>query len=123
MKLIVPTKAEGKAGSQPTVTVLTPPENTVAIPIEAIDSARWGDHAFLYALDRLTLGISEHSEKKWHDQALFEARVSMRRNGGAIIVELPENIFHFYLLNVTRRDFSSSPKKNKVLVTVGNTHS
>lgn len=123
MKLIVATKTGGEAGLQPTVAVPTSVENIIAIPVGAIDSERWREHAFLYALDRLTLGVSEHSEKKWHDEALFEAKVSLRRDGGAVVVELPEDVFHFYLLSMTSHDFSWSPRKNKILMIIGEVHS
>jgi hypothetical protein len=79
----------------------------------------WSNHAFLYALDRLTLGISADRERSWQESSLLEAKVQLRRVEKATAVELPENIYHFYLLNMNDYDISTFAKGDKILVTVG----
>lgn len=119
LKLIVPRKAEGKHDGQPAIVLAKPFECTITIPTDLVSSDCWGHHAFLYALDRLTLGISADRERKWNESSLVEARVQLRRVEKTTIVELPENVYNFYLLNMTEYDISASPKRDKILMTVG----
>jgi hypothetical protein len=84
-----------------------------------VSSDCWGHHAFLYALDRLTFGISADCERKWNESSLVEARVQLRRVEKTTFVELPENVYNFYLLNMTEYYVSASTKRDKILVTVG----
>jgi hypothetical protein len=121
LKLIVPTKTEEKHSGQPAVVLPKSFECTITIPTDMVSSDCWSDHAFLYALDRLTLGISADRERRWQESSLLEARVQLRRLEKTTIVELPENVYHFYLLNMTEYDISTSPKMDKILVTVGRT--
>jgi len=119
LKLIVPTKTEEKHGQQPAVDLPTPLERTVTIPTELVSNGCWSDHAFLYALDRLTLGISADRERRWQGSSLLETKVQLRRGEKTTAVELPENIYHFYHLNMNDYDISTFAKGDKILVTVG----
>jgi hypothetical protein len=118
LKLIVPTRTQEKHSQQPAVDLPTPFERTITIPTELVSSDCWSDHAFLYALDRLTLGISADRERRWQESSLLEAKVQLRRVEKTTIVELPENVYHFYLLNVNDYDISTFAKGDKILVTV-----
>lgn len=119
LKLIVPTRTQEKHSQQPAVDLPTPFERTITIPTELVSSDCWSDHAFLYALDRLTLGMSADRERRWQESSLLEAKVQLRRVEKTTIVELPENVYHFYLLNVNDYDISTFAKGDKILVTVG----
>ena len=119
LKLIVPTKTEEKPGRQPAVDLPTPFERTITIPTELVSNGCWSDHAFLYALDRLTLGISADREKRWQESSLLETKVQLRREEKTTIVELPENIYRFYHLNMNDYSISTFAKEEKILVTVG----
>jgi hypothetical protein len=118
LKLIVPTRTQENHSQQPAVDLPTPFERTITIPTELVSSDCWSDHAFLYALDRLTLGISADRERRWQESSLLEAKVQLRRVEKTTIVELPENVHHFYLLNVNDYDISTFAKGDKILVTV-----
>ena len=118
LKLIVPTKTKEKHGQQPAVGLPTPFERTITIPAELVSSDCWGDYAFLYALDRLTLGISADRERRWQESSLIEVKVQLRRVKKTTIVELPENVYHFYLLDVNDYDIFTFAKGNKILLTV-----
>jgi hypothetical protein len=118
LKLIVSTKTEEKHGQQPAVGLPTPFEHTITIPTELVSSDCWGDYAFLYALDRLTLGISADREGMWQESSILEVKVQLRRVKKTTIVELPENLYHFYLLDVNGYDISTFAKGNKILLTV-----
>ena len=119
LKLIVPTRAQENHSQQPAVDLPTPLERTITIPTELVSSDCWSDHAFLYALDRLTLGISADRERRWQESSLLEAKVQLRKVEKTTIVELPENVYHFYLLNVNDYEISTFAKGDKILVTVG----
>jgi len=118
LKLIVPTKTEEKHGQQPAVDLPTL-ERIITIPTELVSNDCWSDHAFLYALDRLTLGISANRERKWQESSLLETKVQLRRGEKTTVVELPENIYHFYHLNMNDYGISTFAKEDKILVTVG----
>ena len=118
LKLIVPTKTEEKHGQQPAVDLPTL-ERIITIPAELVSNDCWSDHAFLYALDRLTLGISANRERKWQESSLLETKVQLRRGEKTTVVELPENIYHFYHLNMNDYGISTFAKEDKILVTVG----
>ena len=118
LKLIVPTKTEEKHGQQPAVDLPTL-ERIITIPTELVSNDCWSDHAFLYALDRLTLGISANRERKWQESSLLETKVQLRRGEKTTVVELPENMYHFYHLNMNDYGISTFVKEDKILVTVG----
>lgn len=118
LKLIVPTKTEEKHGQQPAVDLPTL-ERIITIPTELVSNDCWSDHAFLYALDRLTLGISANRERKWQESSLLETKVQLRRGEKTTVVELPENMYHFYHLNMNDYGISTFAKEDKILVTVG----
>jgi hypothetical protein len=119
LKLIVPTKTKEKHGRQPAVDLPKPSERIITVPTEFVSNSCWSDHAFLYALDRLTLGISADREKRWQESSLLETKVQLRREEKTTIVELPENIYHFYHLNMNDYDISTFAKEDKILLTVG----
>jgi len=119
LKLIVPAKTEEKQGQQPAVDLPTPFERTITIPTELVSNDCWSDYAFLYALDRLTLGISTGRERMWQESTLLETKVQLRRGEKTTVVELPENIYRFYHLNMNDYGISTFAKGDKILVTVG----
>ena len=119
LKLIVSTKTEEKQGQQPAVDLPTQLERTITVPAELVSNGCWSDHAFLYALDRLTLGISADREGRWQESSLLETKVQLRRGEKTTVVELPENIYRFYHLNINDYGISTFAKEDKILVTVG----
>lgn len=118
LKLIVPAKTSKKQNQQPAVNLPTPFECTMHIPTELLNGKCWTDHAFLYTLDRMTLGLSNDREKKWQENSLLEAKVQMRRMKDATILELPEDVYRFYLLNMSDYDISTFDEGNRILITV-----
>lgn len=117
LKLIIPIRV--KANSQPSFVLHRPSDVEIAIPTDMVDSDRWRENAFLYGLDRISFGISSHQERKWHESSLFEAKVPVRKEESAIIMRMPEKVSRFYLLHITDYEVSASPKRNKVIVSVG----
>ena len=121
LKLIIPTKME--TGLKPSFVWGRSADVEVAIPTDIVDGEFWGEKAFLYALDRVSFGISSRQERKWHENSLFEAKVSVRKEKDAVVVEIPEKVSRFYLLPMTSYEISVSPKRNKVIVSVGSLQS
>jgi len=116
LKLIVPTRMRLVLESS---TVLKKPSNVeVAIPADIVDGECWGEDAFLYALDRTSLGISSREERKWHESSLFESEVSLRKEEDAFMVKVPEKVSRFYRLYMSDYEVSASPKGNKVIISI-----
>lgn len=117
LKLIVPTRMSSDL--EP-LTVLKKPSNVeVAIPADIVDSECWGENAFLYALDRTSLGISSREENRWHESSLFESEVSLRKEEDAFMVTMPEKVYRFYWLYMSDYEVSASPKGSKVIISIG----
>jgi hypothetical protein len=116
LKLIVPTRMDSVLESS---AVLKPSNVEVAVPADIVDGECWGENAFLYALDRTSLGISSHEERKWHESSLFESEVSLRKDEDAFMVKIPEKVYHFYRLYMSDYEVSASPKGNKVIISIG----
>jgi hypothetical protein len=116
LKLIIPAKKE--VGLP--VLVLRKPSNVeITVPGNMADSECWHESAFLYALDRVSFGISASHERKWHESSLFEEKVPLRKEENGILLKIPTKVSEFYLLPMTSYEVSASPKRNKVIVSVG----
>ncbi len=120
LKLIVPTSTGGtRSLPLPTVRGIQM-ENTLAIPFDIDNATCWKDHAFIYALNSLTLGVSCQPEEEWHSKALFETKASLQKEDAVVYLQLPERVFSFYILNMADCQFSWSPKKDKIFITISN---
>ena len=117
LKLIIPAKME--ADLQPVFVLRKPSDVEIAVSTDMIEGELLQENAFLYALDRVSFGISSRREKKWHESSLFEAKVPVRKEENAIVLKIPKRISRFYLLPMTSYEISASPKRNKVIVSVG----
>ena len=117
LKLIIPAKME--ANSRLMLVLRKPSNVEIAIPTDMVDSKHLRESAFLYALDRVSFGISSHHERKWHESSFFEAKVPVRKEENTVAVRIPEKVSRFYLLPMTSYEISASPKRNKVIVSVG----
>lgn len=122
LKIIVPTTTEEKSNLPPASADCTKTEDIIDFPVDEPDTRRWQDYAFLYALNTLTFGISAQPEEEWHLQALFETKIALQKIDRTIQARPPEKVLNFYLLNMAKCEFSYSPKKDKVLVTVRHIH-
>ncbi|MDI6847963.1 MAG: hypothetical protein QMD23_07565, partial [Candidatus Bathyarchaeia archaeon] len=120
LKLIVPVKVEADLRSSFVLRKSSGVE--VAVPAGMVDGECWGEKAFLYALDRMSLGVSSRKESKWREYSLCMAEVSVRKEGDAFVVRIPESVSRFYRLYMSGYGVSASPKGNKVIVSVGDIH-
>jgi len=117
LKLIVPTRM--RSDLEPSAVVRKSSDVEVAIPADMVDGKCWGEDAFLYALDRTSFGISSRQEKKWHESSLFESEVSLRKEEDAFMVKMPEKVYRFYRLYMSDHEVTTSPKGNKVIISIG----
>jgi hypothetical protein len=117
LKLIVPARMRSDLEHSTVLKKLSNVE--VATPADIVDGEWWGEDAFLYALDRTSLGISSREERKWHESSLFESEVSLRKEEDAFVVKMPEKVSRFYRLYTSDYEVSASPKGNKVIISIG----
>jgi len=66
----------------------------------------WQKWAFLYALNRSSIGISPSKEEEWESEALFKATVEIRKNDKNIFVQIPPKFRDFYLWQNSKPDIS-----------------
>lgn len=118
LKLIVPSKTK-ISPRIPAFSLRRPAMEEVSLPTDVVDMQYWRENAFLYALDRITFGITSVSENEWGKKALFKSKIPVRVREDSVIVKLPSKISQFYMLDVTNYEISASPKKDKVLISVG----
>jgi hypothetical protein len=73
-------------------------------------------HAHIYALDRLTLGVSQIENEGWKTRALAQEPVGVRRDGSRFIIGVPPKLLGFYVGE--NSSYEASALGNLVLITV-----
>jgi len=92
--------------------------NIIEVPAELLcgDNPVWGESAFVYALDNTTIGVSGREMPEWEETSCFLEKVSMKKDCGKIVFEIPEKFWRFY--NLERKHRVVSVNGNNVLITV-----
>ena len=116
LKLVIPAKKEV---GLPVLVLRKPSDVEISVSGDMVNRECWHGNAFLYALDRVSFGISSSHERKWHEGSLFEEKVPLRKEENAVVIRIPAKVSQFYLLTMTSYEVSASPKRNKVIVSVG----
>jgi hypothetical protein len=88
----------------------------IEVPAHLLGNPHWTNEAFLYALDNVTIGISNMPNVEWKKEACFTESVDLRRCGEKISLSLPERFSKFYHLNEKHK--SVALNGNDILVTV-----
>lgn len=79
-----------------------PSANVFEIPKEAVNrNFSWWNEAFVYGLDRLTIGVSGRAVDEWEERAFLKAKVSVKQIEGSFIFKLPKKFVDFYALEKT----------------------
>jgi len=118
LKLLVPVEASAKSERPLVVSGSRCVE--VRVPAGLVEAEAWGKQVCVYALDRLSFGLSPVEDKMWRRTCLYSGKGSSRREDRDAVVEVPEEIAGFYLLGMT--DYVvSAYQTGKVLVTVEST--
>ena len=87
-----------------------------SVPLDILDSVSWKDQAFVYGLDRLTIGVSGKSVPEWDEAAVLKSKVSVKRVKENLVFRLPKKFVDFYSLG--KSIVTLSTVKDKVLLTV-----
>ena len=94
------------------------PLNVIEVPTELLHTSNpvWSEHAFVYALDNSTIGISGREMPEWEEISCFLERIPIEETDGKMIVQIPEKFWKFYNLNRKHRVVSING--NNLLITV-----
>lgn len=94
------------------------PLNIIEVPIELlkVNNPTWNEHAFMYALDSSTIGVSGKEILDWAEISCFHETISLQREEGKIIFRLPEKFWRFY--NLERKHKVISINGNNILITI-----
>ena len=118
-KLIVIKRIErnGRTLNQIYPRTTTPPDE-VDVPVKLLqfENGEWLDHAFIYALDSTTIGIAGCEKPEWKESATFTAEIPIRKQGGKIILKIPEKFSRFY--GFGKRYTVASVNGNAVITTM-----
>ncbi len=92
-------------------------KSEVELDIDLLESQdEWGKSAYVYALDRITIGISPSEIEEWNEKALAKENVSVSRVHGSILVKIPPKLLDFYVWNNSTPELTAVG--NHVLVTL-----
>ncbi len=87
-----------------------------SVPEDILDSASWKDQAFVYGLDRLTIGVSGKSVPEWDAATVLKSKVPVKRMAKSLVFRLPKKFVDFYALG--KSIVTLSTVKDVVLLTV-----
>lgn len=97
--------------------VASEPRDTVAFDREILESPEsWKETAYIYALDRMTMGISPTESEDWKRRALAQESTTVRRDGDRFMVGVPPKLLDFYVWE--NSSYEASAIGNLVLVTL-----
>ena len=88
------------AGSNPTrLADCRPPPDTFNVPKYLLDpDAPWEDTAYVYGLDRLTIGVSGRPVAEWEETAELKSKVPLKEVDGMLTFQLLKDFAQFYAL-------------------------
>lgn len=94
------------------------PLNVIEVPVELLRTGNpiWSEHAFVYALDSSTIGISGCEMPEWEEISCFLEKIPVKEADGKMIVQVPERFWRFY--NLDRKHRVVSINGNNLLITV-----
>lgn len=67
------------------------PRNLIEIPREMVDYDLWKESVVVYSLSRSTIGIARQEVPEWNEKAFTKQRVPIEKNGGSLILKMPES--------------------------------
>jgi len=94
------------------------PLNVIEVPAELLRTSNpiWNEHAFVYALDSSTIGISGREIPEWEEISCFLEKIPIKKMDGKVVVQIPEKFWRFY--NLERKHRVVSINGNNLLITV-----
>jgi len=93
-----------------------PSPGVFSVPMDILDDASWKSSAFVYGLDRLTIGVSGKPVREWDEATVLRAEVAVKESKGNLVFQLPKKFVDFYALG--KSIVTVSTVKDVVLLTV-----
>jgi hypothetical protein len=91
--------------------------DTISFDMEILESPEgWKESAYIYALDRMTIGVSPVENEDWRARALAQEPVGIRRDGRRFIIGVPPKLQDFYVW--ANSSYEASALGNLVLITL-----
>jgi hypothetical protein len=91
--------------------------DAVSFDWEILESPEdWKETAHIYALDRMTMGVSPVENEGWKTRALAQEPVGIRRDGSRFIIGVPPRLLDFYVWE--NSSYETSAMGNLVLITL-----
>ena len=115
LKLAIPLKLVEAA---PYTALRSPRTEFIEVPFDMISPDYWHESAYVYGLDRITVGIAAGSVKEWEEKSTFKEETTIKSAKKSLIIQVPGNISRFYLLENSKYAISSVPEGNKIIITV-----
>lgn len=76
-----------------------PSANTFNVSKDLLDpEAPWKDTAYIYGLDRLTIGVSGRPVPEWEETAELKSKAPVKEVNGTLSFQLFEDLVQFYAL-------------------------
>jgi hypothetical protein len=93
-----------------------PSPDIFSVAKDILDNASWKDNAYVYGLDRLTIGVSGKPVPEWDETAVLKSKVPVKEMEENLIFQLPKKFVGFYALG--KSIVTLSTVKDVVLLTV-----
>lgn len=87
-----------------------------SVPKDILENASWHDAAYVYGLDRLTIGVSGKPVSEWNDVAVLKSKVSIKETKENLIFQIPKEFVDFYMLE--KSIVTLSTVKDMVLLSI-----
>jgi len=75
-----------------------PSFNVFTIPKDILENALWKDAAYVYGLDRLTIGVSGKPVAEWEETAELKSKAPLKEIDDNLVFQLPKDFVQFYAL-------------------------
>jgi len=94
-----------------------PSPDTFNVPMAILSqNTSWKDAAYVYGLDRLTIGVSGKPITEWNEAAVLKSQVPLKQAEDNFVFQLPKKFADFYVLE--KSIVTLSTVKDMVLLTV-----
>jgi DNA-binding Lrp family transcriptional regulator len=91
--------------------------DTFNVPKDLLDTdAPWKDTAYVYGLDRLTIGVSGKPVDEWEETAGLKSKLPLKEADDSLTFQLPKDFAQFYALE--RSIVTMSAVKDVVLLSI-----
>lgn len=105
--ILLTLRTEATGGRQVGYVPNVPSDAEVRIPEALISAKGIGQHMYVYAIDRQTIGVSPLLLEEWNRAGIARMNCEYRRSGQDIVVSLPERLALWYQVDdLTDGDYS-----------------